>query len=137
MLKRKVNVEKGKQGFQPTSRVQKPPTASILHPDLKPSLPPKDSRDLSRMHREYTKTPLPIPGDPELAQLQEDYSFTLDEAKWNQTPELIESVEKLAIEFAKTEWGRQLITRDISYMIATPFAGIRQMLRDVLAKYER
>ena len=71
-----------------------------------------------------------------LAQLQEDYAFTLYDAKWDQNPALLKEVERLATEFAKTQWGRQLIARDISYMIATPFAGIREMLSDVLAKQE-
>ena len=141
MPKKIVNVEKGKKGFQRTqSRVSKPPTASsrsLLHPDLKPSPPPrKHSNDLHKMHKEYSTTALPIPEDPVLAQLQEDYAFTLYDAKWDQDPDLIKEVERLATEFAKTQWGRQLIARDISYMIATPFAGIREMLSEVLVKQE-
>ena len=141
MPKKIVNVEKGKKGFQRNqSRVSKPPTASsrsLLHPDLKPSPPPrKHTKDLHQMHKEYSTTPLPIPEDPRLAQLQEDYAFTLYDAKWDQNPALLKEVENLATEFAETQWGRQLIARDISYMIATPFAGIRQMLREVLVKQE-
>lgn len=144
MATRKVNVEKGKQGFQPTTPGQVPPSAVTQPPVPSPSLPkdPGGSADLAAMHaRLETMRGKPMTADDlDVLQYQEDYLFAIDDCT---TPEFgganAENLERLrerASLYAQSPMGRVSIKDDVAMFAARPDgAQAAAVLGEILDQY--
>lgn len=144
-MARKVNVQPGKQGFQPTTHGSTPPTAAtrpLGYPVTPDSDGPGGAADIAAMYAKLEENAgKPLRGeDLDFLQAQDDYCFaiedSLDPEIASSDPDVLDRLRTCGTLFAQTPRGRVSIREDIDVITANGYnPAAKAVLEEVLAQY--